>query len=206
MKIALIGATGFVGSGLLAEALERGHDVTAIVLDPKNLPSHANLSTAGADVTDQDELASAIAGHDAVVSAYNPGRDQDGEGVASIIAAVKQAGGRLVTVGGAGTLEVAPGQRLVDQPDFPAEWKDGSLKTAAFLDRLRGETELDWTFVCPAAFLAPGERTGRYRVGGDQLMTEPDGQSRISIPDYAVALLDEVESAAHPRQRISVAY
>lgn len=107
---------------------------------------------------------------------------------------------------GAGTLEVAPGQRLVDQPDFPAEWKDGSLKTAAFLDDLRGEAGLNWTFLCPAAMLAPGERTGKYRVGGDQLLTGDDGQSRISIPDYAAAMLDEVESPKHPRQRFSVAY
>ncbi len=206
MKIAIIGATGFVGSGILAEALERAHDVTAIVRNPDKLPDHDKLTVAKADVADQDQLAAAIAGHDVVVSAFNPGRDEHGKGVGSIIEAVKRSGGRLVAVGGAGTLEVAPGQRLVDQPDFPAEWKGGSLKTAAFLDRLRGETELNWTFVCPAALIAPGERTGQYRVGGDQLMTGPDGESRISIPDYAVALLDEVESGAHPRQRISVAY
>lgn len=141
-----------------------------------------------------------------VISAFNSGKDARGTGTRSIIDAVKQTGGRLVVVGGAGSLEVAPGRRLVDQRDFPAEWKDGSLRTAAFLDDLRGETGLDWTFLCPAAMLTPGERTGTYRVGGDQLLSGDDGQSRISIPDHAVAMLDEVESPRHPRQRFSVAY
>uniref|UniRef100_UPI0015770E86 NAD(P)-dependent oxidoreductase n=1 Tax=Sphingomonas bacterium TaxID=1895847 RepID=UPI0015770E86 len=106
MKIAIIGATGFVGSGILSEALDQGHDVTAIVTSPDKLPRHPRLTAVKGDVGEQDELASAIAGHDAVVSAYNPGRDRDGEGVRSIIAAVRQAGGRLVAVGGSGTLEV----------------------------------------------------------------------------------------------------
>lgn len=206
MKIAIIGATGFVGSGILSESLDRGHDVTAIVTNPDRLPTHPSLHGVKADVADREELASLIAGHDVVISAFNPGKDARGTGTRSIIDAVKQTGGRLVVVGGAGSLEVAPGQRLVDRPDFPAEWKDGSLRTAAFLDDLRGETGLDWTFLCPAAMLAPGERTGTYRVGGDRLLTDDDGQSRISIPDYAVAMLDEVESPRHPRQRFSVAY
>ena len=207
MKIAIIGASGFVGSGILSESLSRGHDVTAIVTNPDKLPKHAKLTSVKGDVVARAELASRITGHDVVISAYNPGKDANGEGTRSIIEAVKQSGvDRLVSVGGAGTLEIAPGQRLIDQPDFPAEWKDGALKTANFLDQLRGEKDLNWTFVCPAAMLAPGERTGKYRVGGDQLMIGPDGQSRISIQDYAVALLDEVERPKHPRQRISVAY
>lgn len=114
--------------------------------------------------------------------------------------------GRLLAVGGAGSLEIAPGRRLVDQPDFPAQWKEGSLRTAAFLDQLRGEGELDWVFVSPAAKLLPGERTGRYRVGGDQLIVDAAGESRISLEDYAVAMLDEAERPAHHRTRISVAY
>ena len=206
MQIAIIGATGFVGSGILAEALDRGHAVTALVTNLAKLPTHPNLKGVKADAADRDELALPITGHDVVISAFNPGKDETGKGVRSIIEAVKQSGGRLIVVGGAGTLEIAPGQRLVDQPDFPAEWKDGSLKTAAFLDELRGESELDWAFVSPAAMLAPGERTGKYRVGGDQLMTDADGESRISIPDYAVAMLDEAETPRHRRQRFSVAY
>ena len=207
MKIAIIGATGFVGGGLLTEALDRGHEVTAIVLNPEKLPSHAQLKTSKTDVSDTSALKAAISGHDVVVSAFNPGRDPDGVGRRSIIEAVKGSDvERLVTVGGAGTLEVAPGGRLVDQPDFPPEWKDGSLRTADLLEDLRAEPELNWTFVSPAAHLEPGERTGRYRVGGDQLMTDAEGESRITIPDYAMALLDEVETPKHPRQRFSVAY
>lgn len=207
MKIAIIGATGFVGSGILSEALSRGHEVTAIVQNPQKLPSDAKLTPVKADVRDTKALTALIAGHDVVISAFNPSKDEHGSGGRSIIEAVKGSGvRRFLAVGGAGTLEVAPGQRLVDQPDFPAEWKDGSIKTAAFFDALRSETELNWTFLCPAAVLAPGERTGHYRAGGDQLLTDGDGQSRISIPDYAVAMVDEVEHPQHPRQRFSVAY
>ncbi len=207
MKIAIIGATGFVGSGILSEALERGHDVTAIERNPGKLAAHPRLTPVKGDATDPDELAALIAGHDLVISAFNPGKDESGKGTRSIIDAVKRSGvDRLLVVGGAGTLEVAPGQRLVDQPGFPAEWKDGALKTAAFLDQLRGEADIDWVFVSPAATIAPGERTATYRVGGDQLMAGEDGQSRISIEDYAVAMLDEAEKPQHSRTRFSVAY
>ena len=207
MKIALIGATGFVGAKLLAEALNRGHDVTAIVTDPSALPPAANMRGVQADATNADALAQAVAGHDVVISAFNPGRDPDGTGTQAIIDGVRRSGvARLLVVGGAGTLEIAPGQRVIDQPNFPAEWKAGALRTAAFLDQLRAETALDWVFVSPAAHLEPGERTGRYRVGGDQLMTDAAGESRISLEDYAVAMLDEAERPAHHRARMSVAY
>lgn len=207
MKIAIIGATGLVGSKILSESLDRGHDVTAIVRNPERLPTHPKLKPARGDVTSPAELAPLLEEHDAVISAFNPGKDESGTGTRSIIDAVKRSGvERLLVVGGAGTLEIAPGLRLVDQPDFPAEWKDGALRTAAFLDQLRGETEMDWTFVSPAAMLAPGERTGTYRVGGDQFLTDSDGKSRISLEDYAVAMLDEVERPQHHRKRFSVAY
>ena len=207
MKIALIGAPGFVGREILAEALDRGHDVTAIVTNPEKLPTRSTLTPARGDVADTEGLASLVAGHDVVISAFNPGKDETGTGTGSIIAAAKRAGvGRLLVVGGAGTLELAPGRRLIDQPDFPAEWKGGALKTAAFLDQLRGERELDWVFLSPAAMLAPGERTGAYRTGGDQLMTDASGQSRISVQDYAAAMLDEAEHPRHSRARFSVAY
>ena len=207
MKIALIGATGFVGSKILVEGLERDHEVTAIVSDASKLPASPKLHAVEIDATDADALAEAVAGHDAVISAFNPGKDPDGTGTQAIIDGVRQSGvGRLLVVGGAGTLEVAPGQRLIDQPDFPSEWKAGALKTAAFLDQLRAEQDVDWTFVSPAAHLAPGERTGHYRTGGDQLMTDDGGESRISLEDYAVAMLDEAERPAHHRARFSVAY
>lgn len=207
MKIALIGATGFVGSKILAESLERGHDVTAIVQKASALPTAPGLQSVEADATDADALAAAVAGHDIVVSAFNPGRDPDGAGTQAIIDGVKRSGvGRLLVVGGAGTLEIAPGQRVIDQPGFPAEWKGGALRTAAFLDQLRAESDLDWAFVSPAAHLEPGERTGRYRVGGDRLLIDEAGESRISLQDYAVAMLDEAESPQHHRARFSVAY
>lgn len=206
MKIAIIGASGFVGSRILSEALSRGHDVTAIVTDPVKLPSDAKLTAVKGDATDSMALASLLAGHDVAISAFNPGKDESGAGPRSIIEAAKRSGvTRLLVVGGAGTLEVAPGRRLIDEPDFPFQWKDGALKTAAFLDLLRSEAELDWVFLSPAAMLAPGERTGTYRTGRDQLLTGSDGQSRISLEDYAVAMLDEAETPRHSRQRFSVA-
>ena len=207
MKIAIIGATGFVGSGILSESLRRGHDVTAIVQRPEKLLTHPKLTPSKGNVLDSAALVSLVAGHDVVISAFNPGKDETGTGAQSIINAVKKSSvKRLLVVGGAGNLEVAPGKKLVDQPDFPGEWKTGSLKTAAVLDILRKEKDLEWVFLSPAAMLAPGERTGKYRIGGDQLMVEADGQSRISIEDYAVAMLDETEKPQHSRTRFSVAY
>lgn len=207
MKIAIIGATGYVGSKLLTEALDRGHEVTAIVKNVGGLPSHSRLVGRGANATDSSTLAAVVAGHDLVISAFNPGADEDGSGTLSIIEGVKRAGvSRLLTVGGAGTLEIAPGQRVVDQPDFPAEWKEGALRTARFLDQLREESALDWVFLSPAALLVPGERTGAYRVGKDQLLSNAQGESRISLEDYAVAMLDEAERPRHSRERFTVAY
>jgi len=207
MNIVIIGATGLTGSRILLEALDRGHQVTAIIRNPGTLPAHQHLTAVPCDVTLPADLAGPMAGHDVVISAFNAGKDESGTGTRSIIDAVKTSSvGRLLVVGGAGSLEVAPGERVVDQPGFPEEWKAGALKTAAVLDELRGEAALDWVFVSPAAMLAPGERTGKYRVGGDQLMTDGDGQSRISLEDYAAAMLDEAERPQHHRARFSVAY
>lgn len=113
---------------------------------------------------------------------------------------------RFLMVGGAGTLLLPSGERVIDQPGFPAEWKEGAQRTAGLLDILRGERELDWVFLSPAALLVPGERTGRYRVGKDHLLTGADGESRISLEDYAVAMLDEAERPRHHRARFTVAY
>src|SRR5262249_3385479 len=125
----------------------------------------------------------------------------------SILAAVKQAGvPRLLMVGGAGSLEVAPGVQVVDSPDFPAQWKGSALGARDTLNKLRDEPALDWTLLSPAALIAPGERTGKFRIGGDQLMTDANGDSKISVSDYAVAMIDELERPAHSRQRFSVAY
>jgi putative NADH-flavin reductase len=208
MNIALIGATGYVGSGLLAEALARGHRVTAIVRHGGGrLRPHAGLTAVEGDATDATALARVIDGHDLVISAFNPGLDADGRGTRAIVEGVKRAAvGRLLVVGGAGSLHLPSGERVVDQPGFPAEWKDGALRTAAFLDWLRVEKELDWVFLSPAAMLVRGERTGRYRVGKDELLTDSNGESRISLEDYAVAMLDEAELPRHHQTRFTVAY
>lgn len=207
MKIAIIGATGFIGSGVLTESLSRGHKVTAIARNPQKLVTAPNLVIVEGDATSTDSLAPLLAGNNVVVGAFNWGKDETGAGARSIVEAVKRSGvKRFLVVGGAGSLEVAPGKRLVDDPHFPSEWKEGALLTSRFLDSLRKETELDWVFLSPAAIIALGERTGKYRVGGDQLLTGSDGQSRISVADYAVALLDEAENPQHSRTRFSVAY
>jgi putative NADH-flavin reductase len=207
MKIALIGATGYVGAKLLAEALDRGHQVTAIVRDATKLPDYPALTGVSADATNADTLAKLVATHDLVISSYNPGRDSTDAGTQAITDGVKRAGvTRLLVVGGAGSLKLPSGERVVDQPNFPAEWKEGALRTSAFLDRLRAEGELDWVFLSPAAMLAPGDRTGHYRTGKDDLLIDDAGESRISLEDYAVAMLDEAERPQHHRERFTVAY
>lgn len=208
MKIALIGATGYVGSKLLTEALGRGHHLTALIKSSsKGLQAHSNLTWIEDDATNPDILARHIAGHDLVISAFNPGLDPHGTGTEGIVAGVKRAQiSRFLTVGGAGSLQLPSGQLVVDQPDFPAEWKAGALRTAAFLEQLRHEKELDWVFLSPPAMLVPGERTGRYRIGKDALMSDEHGESRISLEDYAVAMLDEAERPQHHRERFTVAY
>jgi len=214
MKIALIGATGFVGSAVRTELLSRGHAVTALARHPGKLAAQAGLQVMQADVSDATQVAAAVAGHDAVVSAYNPGWGEPdiqrlfGLGYQAILAGTKQAGvQRLLAVGGAGSLEVAPGLQLVDTPEFPAEWKAGALAARDLLTHLRTETALDWTFVSPPIALAPGERTGQYRVGGDQLLPGVGkAVADISVADLAVAIVDEVETPRHTRQRFTVAH
>jgi len=213
MKIALIGATGFIGSAILQEALDRGHQVTAIVRHTERLPQHPSLVAQKGDITIEMETTALVVGHDAVISAYSPGRDvpdiyqQHISGYRMIINGVKKAGvKRLLVVGGAGSLEVAPGIQLVDTPEFPEQWKPGSLATRQVLYLLRDEAELEWTFPSPSATIAPGERTGQFRLGTDQLLTDANNQSRISVEDYAAAMLDELENPKHIRQRFTVGY
>ncbi len=213
MKVALIGATGFIGSGILREALDRGHQVTGIVRRIERLPQHPNLVAQKGDVTNEAETAALVAGHDAVISAYSAGRDAQDiyqehiSGYRAIINGVKQAGvKRLLVVGGAGSLEVAPGVQLVDTPEFPEQWKPGSLSTREVLYLLRDEPELEWTFLSPSGVIAPGERTGKFRLGTDQLLTDADGESRISVEDYAAAMVDELEKPKHIRRRFTAGY
>lgn len=212
MNVVLIGASGFVGSALLKEALARGHRVTAIVSNPAKLAAQPGLETVGADVLDGAALAPRLAGHDAVVSAFSGHAQADVygyyvQGMRSIIAAAKQARvPRLLVVGGAGSLEVAPGVQLVDTPEFPAQWKGTAEGAREALKLLRAEPELEWTMLSPSAWLEPGERTGRFRLGTDQLLADAQGESRISVEDYAVAMIDELERPAHSRRRFTVGY
>jgi hypothetical protein len=213
MKVALIGATGFVGSRILNEALDRNHEVTAIVRRTQRLPVRAGLTARKADVLDVDTLADLLAGHDAVISAYSPDQDAGDKyeamvaGAKAIIEATKRAGvPRLLAVGGAGSLEIAPGLQVIDQTGFPEEWKPGATGTREFLYLLKEQPDLEWTFLSPAQMLQPGERTGDFRLGGDQVMVDSEGECRISVEDYAVAMVDELEEPSHTRQRFCVAY
>ncbi|OOG55104.1 3-beta hydroxysteroid dehydrogenase [Rhodanobacter sp. B05] len=203
MKVALIGASGHVGSRLLTELLNRGHSVTGIVRDTAKLASRPGLALKAGDATQPAQLAPLLAGHDVVISAM---RFQSSDPNA-LIAAVKQAGvPRLVVVGGAASLEVAPGQALFDAPGFPEAYKAEAAAGRCALDTLRAENDLDWTFLSPSAEFAPGERTGTFRLGGDQLLSDANGKSWISMEDYAVAFADELEMPKHSRQRFTVGY
>ena len=212
MKIALIGATGFVGSAVLEELLRRQHKVTALARNPGKLAARDGLTVVQADAQDSAQVAKAVAGHDAVVNAYNPGwtvpdiHDQFLVGTRAIYAGVKQAGvKRLLVVGGAGSLFVAPGVQLVDTPNFPAEYKPGALAAREALNLIRSETTLDWTFLSPPILLAPGERTGQYRLGTDAPLMNGEAPGGISVADLAVALVDELENPRHVQQRFTVA-
>lgn len=213
MKVALLGATGFVGSALLNEALDRGHRVTAIVRHPEKLTLRQGLVAKAGDVYDSVLLTTLIRGHDALISAFNAGwknphlYDDQVRGTVSIIAAVKMAGiTRILWVGGAGGLEVKPGVRLVDAPDFPARVRPGSLATIDALEQLRKEAALEWSVLAPSAELKPGARTGKFRLGRDQLLVDAHGASTISVQDFAMAMIDELERPSHTRQRFTVGY
>ena len=212
MKIALFGASGNIGPRLLQEALARGHELTAIVRDPGQLDqAHPRLKAVKGDILNPAEVALTAAGHDAVISAYELGPDGNPQNIAeaarSLLAGVQRAGvKRLIVVGGAGSLEAAPGVALMNTPEFPADWKPVALAHADALAILQGNIDVDWTFVSPAESIMPGERTGQYRTGADQLVRDADGRSRISIEDFAVALLDELENPKFIRRRFTVAY
>ncbi|WP_350016356.1 NAD(P)-dependent oxidoreductase [Rhodanobacter sp. IGA1.0] len=203
MDIALLGVSGRVGSRLLAELLHRGHRVTGIARDTGKLAGQPGLVLKNADAGQPAQLTPLLAGHDAVVSALKFATTD----AATLIAAVKQAGvKRLLVVGGAATLEVAPGHMLLDAPGFPAAYRPEAEGGRRFLDTLRGERDLDWTFLSPSAEFVPGERTGKFRVGSDQLLNDAHGKSWISMEDYAIALVDELEAPKHSRQRFTVGY
>lgn len=211
MKLVLFGATGMVGSRIATEASARGHQVLAVSRSGQSpVPG---VTAAAADATDQEKVAGLARGADAVASACVPPRDgSDPRGPflalnEGLVAGVRAAGvGRLMVVGGAGGLEVAPGQVLSEQPGFPEAYLPEARAHRDVLAYYRTLDDLDWTYVSPAAEIAPGKRTGRFRVGGDRFMTDDQGRSFVSAEDYAVAFVDELEQDAHPRGRMSVAY
>lgn len=201
-KVALIGASGNAGSRILKELSDRGHQVTAIARNPEKIATLANVTALKGDVYDGQGLAALLKGHDAVISSVH----FTASDAATLVAAVRASGvTRYLVVGGAGSLEVAPGARLVDQPDFPALYKAEASKGAEFLDLLKTVEDLDWTFLSPSAMFVPGERTGKFRLGKDTLLANDQGSS-ISFEDYAIALVDEIEKPAHVRQRFTVGY
>ena len=186
-----------------AELARRGHSVTAIARHPEKIAAQANVTPTKGDVMDQAGLARLLAGHDVAISSVHFLASDP----AKLIGAAKESKvGRYLVVGGAGSLEVAPGVRLVTTPGFPVAYKAEAEKGAAFLDLLRAEKELNWTFLSPSALFTAGERTGKFRLGTDQLLTSADGKSSISFEDFAVALADEIERPAHIRQRFTVGY
>ena len=202
MKIALVGATGNVGTRLISELTRRGHHVTAIARHPEKLQGQASVSPVSGDVQNENALAAVLAGHDVVIHSVkflstecleDHRRNQGGES-----ATVARRRGREVWR--------SPRTYSCELPRLSREYKPETLAGVEFLDVLRGEEELDWTFLSPSYFFAPGERTGKFRLGKDELLVAADGQSRISTEDFAIALVDELERPKHSRQRFTVGY
>ena len=247
MKIALVGATGFVGSKILAEAIARGHTVTAIRLHSKNVPRHQRVNPVYADIADTTALSHVFSGHGVVIHCYTPPADPDAHafvtaalkagdhrlekianyvppdpaawdahvqgriqaqkvGTRSLIQAAKSAGmKRILAIGGAATLLI-DGVPYIDRPDFPKVFEGGARCTAVIKDLLREETEIDWTILCPPTMIVPGKRTGKFRLGLDDLLIAPDGSSSISLEDFAMAAIDELENPQHTGRRFTVGY
>jgi putative NADH-flavin reductase len=213
MKVALIGASGFVGSAILDEAVSRGYQITAIARNTDKVKKDAGVTAVSADVNNVEALAAALTGHDAVISSFNPGwadanlHDNFIKGSEAIQEAVKRSGvKRLLVIGGAGSLEVAPGLQLVDTPEFPAEWKTGANAAREYLNILRKEEELDWTFLSPAINLHPGQRTGVFRLGTDNPVFDENGKNEITVADLAVAALNELENNQYIKARFTLGY
>lgn len=216
MNIVVFGATGNVGRRIVAEALRRGHEVVGVVRDPTAVATaDVGVPLVRGDATDPQSVATVASGADAVVSAISPRPNERGlpapslvENSRALITGLRKAGvKRVVYVGGTGSLEVAPGKQLMNQPGFPEEYRFEATQGRDALAVWRRDAEgLDWTYVSPALEFGPGERTGAYRVTGDAFLADADGRSRISFEDYAVAVLDELEQPQHLRRRIGVAY
>ena len=210
LKIALFGATGMIGSRIAAEALARGHEVTAISRKSGPVQGLPQLQVIAGDVFDAARNAAQIAGFDAIASAYGPAQEDPSkviEAARSLIALARASGvKRLVAVGGSGSLEVAPGKQLVDTEGFPDAYKGVALAHREALGVYRSAADIDWTFFAPAAMIAPGTKTGTFRTGADTLLVDANGNSKISAEDYAVAFVDEIEQGRFVRHLATVAY
>lgn len=202
MKVAVLGASGRAGSEITKELAARGHEVLAIARKPEAIAAAPGVTVKAGDASDAAALAELIRGSDAVISALHFDIS-----AATLLGALKAAGvPRLLVTGGAASLETAPGVRLIDSPDFPEAWKPIAQGGITFLEDLRRETDIDWTYFSPAAFIEEGPRLGHFRLGGDQLVVDGQGQSRISFADYAIAMVDELEQHRHSRGRFTAAY
>jgi putative NADH-flavin reductase len=212
MKIAVFGASGRIGSRIVKEALNRGHDVTAAVRHPEDYTFiHDHLKVHKADLFKAQDVESAAFDQDAVVSAYGNTKDTPASTIAEVaiplIMGLKQAKtARLIIVGGAGSLETPSGEQLLDTPNFPVEYKSTALAHSDALKLYKNDNELDWTYVSPAAEIAPVERTGNFRTGNNKLLTDEQGKSFISMEDFAIAIVDEIQNPSHVKQQMTVAY
>lgn len=208
MNVVVYGATGKAGSRIVAELLLRGHSVTAVARNPADLPP--TVKAVKDDLGEVNRITAIISGTDTVVSAYAPPPNDTDQLIAVTerqIAALHKAGAniRLVVVGGAGSLEVAPGITVLNSGHLPAEWVPIAASHEKAL-RILEKSDINWTYFSPAAFFAPGERTGKFRLGNNQLISDDQGNSRISMEDYAIALVDELEKPKHPRARFTIGY
>ena len=209
MNVVLYGASGMIGSRILKELIARGHKVTAVARDTAKIAQSANVKVVRGDALDADSVASVAKGADAVISGYGPGTEAPQklmeQSTRALIAGSKKAGVRLLMVGGAGSLLVAPGVDLIDSGHLPEEYRAIAIAHRDALKILR-ESDLDWTSLSPAGFIQPGERTGNFRLGTDSLVVDETGNSHISAEDFAVALVDELETPKHIRRRFTLGY
>ncbi len=211
MRVVVFGASGRIGSAVVDELLRRNHTVRAVIRPGRRRPSiEKRLTTVMADATDAEEIEEAVVGADAVISAIGPTQGGDpavlsGAAHAFLTALPRVRVSRLIVVGGAGSLEVRPGVQLLSTPEFPKEWLPLAIAHRDALGIYQENKDLEWTVISPAAFLDPGPRTGRYRAGGDGLLVDAEGRSHITVPDLAVAVVDEAETPRHIRRRFTVA-
>ena len=211
MKLIVFGASGQLGTRIVTEALDRGHDVTGVARDAARVDERGGrVTAAAADATDPKAIAAVAPGHEVALSAVTQHDRPDVlvEVARALLAGLGEAGvPRVVVAGGAGSLTVPSGGRLLDTPDFRDEWKPEALAQAAALEAYEtADTDVDWSYISPGALLAPGERTGSYRVGGDELLVDEHGRSGISMEDFAIAMVDEAEQARHLRRRFTAAH